>query len=255
VTLGGAAVALFAHGWRDLAANSLNYLSWITLQVTIGQAYNPGMFREVGVGVMNASLWTITTEILFYISVPLIVWFERYVKQVVLLATAVSFVIYLRGADFLNATVYRDKSAFDILALTPVVWGWMFGCGILVAKHFARLRSIADYFPLLAAPMILMMIYGDGALFGSTGNRLGLLYFLCYISLIWAAFRIRYIQMSFDLSYGAYIWHIPINLLFVLAFPGFWGAILLTLLVACASWLLIKKPALKLKKRSINPRT
>ncbi len=82
-----------------------------------------------------------------------------------------------------------------------------------------------------------MMIHGDGALFGSTGNRLGILYFLCYIGLIfWAAFRIRHIPLSFDLSYGAYIWHMPIiNLLLVLAFPSFWSAILLTLLVACAS--------------------
>ncbi len=159
VTLGGAAVALFAHGWQDLAAHSLNYFGWIILQVTIGQAYNPGIFRDVGVGVMNGSLWTITTEIIFYISVPLIVWFERHVKHLVLLTTVVSFIIYLRGADFLNTTVYRDKSAFDVLALTPIVWGWMFGCGILAAKNFTRLQSIAGYFPLLAISSIQYVIY------------------------------------------------------------------------------------------------
>ena len=46
-----------------------------------------------------------------------------------------------------------------------------------------------------------------------------------------------------------------INLLLVLALPQFAVAVVLTIAVAGASWFLIEKPALRLKRKSMNPRT
>ena len=73
VTLGGAAVVLIAHGWRSLFENFSTFVVWFIAQTTLGQAYNPSLFRDVGVGVINGVLWTITTEVIFYICVPIIV--------------------------------------------------------------------------------------------------------------------------------------------------------------------------------------
>lgn len=257
VTLGGAAVALVAHGARDLLVHPWVYSTWALLQVTIGQAYNPALFRDIGVGAMNGSLWTITTEVIFYACVPVIVRLERSFKHVVLVAIAASLLVYTLGPQWLRVNAYRNKSAYDILALTPLAWGWMFGFGILAAKHFAALKRVSRYFPLLVLPMLLMMGHGDGALFGASGNRLGLVYFVCYAALVfWLAFGVRYVPLAFDLSYGAYIWHMPIiNLLLVLALPQFAVAVVLTVAVAGASWFLIEKPALRLKRQSMNPRT
>ncbi len=70
VTFGAAMVALVAHGWRDLFENFHLYALWALAQTTLGQAYNPPLFRDVGIGVLNGALWTITTEILFYLAVP-----------------------------------------------------------------------------------------------------------------------------------------------------------------------------------------
>ena len=81
VTLGGIMLALTAHGWRDLQDNLPTYALWFIAQTTIGQAYNPPLFRDIGVGVINGALWTLTTEILFYISVPVIVWLEKRLKH------------------------------------------------------------------------------------------------------------------------------------------------------------------------------
>lgn len=66
---------------------------------------------------------------------------------------------------------------------------------------------------------------------------------------------------SWDLSYGLYIYHWPIQFLLVLAgvtvVGGWWFAVLtltLTLIAASASWLLVEGPALRMKDWRKRPR-
>ena len=221
----------------------------------MGQTYNPELFRSVGIGVINGSLWTITTEILFYLSVPLIVFMEKRFRFTVIVLIVISFLIYSIGPTYLNINVFRSKSLFDVLALTPVVWGWMFGLGILAEKYYEDIRPLMKYIPLLLIPLIAMVIFGEGALFGSAGNRLGLLYFTCYVGLVlWSAFWLPVVKLPFDLSYGAYIWHAPIiNLLLVLKIPSMTLAIALTVFIAALSWFFVEKPMLRLKRQSLRP--
>ncbi len=121
VTLGGGAVALLHNGWRDLIDNYSTYVFWFLAQTTLGQAYNPSLFRDIGVGVINGSLWTLTTEILFYFSVPIIVWLEHYFRFTVLTLTVASFIVYTIGPYIMSETIYRDKTIYDFIALTPLV--------------------------------------------------------------------------------------------------------------------------------------
>lgn len=255
VTMGGAGVALVAHGWRDALENFQTYASWIAAQVALGQAYNPALFRDVGVGVMNGALWTITTEILFYVSVPAIVWLEARFRFTVPALMCISFAAYVIGPGIWNEKVYQDKSLYDIVALTPVAWGWMFGFGILAAKHFPLVRRGLRHFPWAAVPMLAMIQFGSGSLFGSEGNRLGVVYFSCYVAIVlWLSFATPYVRLTFDLSYGSYIWHLPvINLLLVLGIHSAGLSILLTFAMAALSWLCVEKPALRLKRSSLKP--
>jgi peptidoglycan/LPS O-acetylase OafA/YrhL len=255
VTLGGAVVTLIAHGWSDLFNNVTNYTIWFLAQTTLGQAYNPALFRDVGVGVVNGSLWTLTTEILFYVSVPIIVWMERRFRFTVIILLALSFMIYAVGPIISTTTIYRDKTFYDIIALTPVAWGWMFATGILAVKHFNHVQRWLLHMPWVVIPMTVMIIFGHGLLFGSSGNRLGLVYFFCYIGLaLWFSFIVPFVRMNFDLSYGAYVWHMPIiNLLLVLGIPSAPLAVGLTFVVAALSWFFVEKPALKLKRQSLKP--
>jgi peptidoglycan/LPS O-acetylase OafA/YrhL len=254
VTTGGLIVLLVARGIGDLGNNFNTYLGWFIAQITLGQAYNPALFRDVGIGVINGSLWSITTEILFYLAVPFLVFLESRFRQTVLVATVFSLTVWAIGPEFLNATIYRDKTVFNVLELTPIVWGWMFGVGILAAANHERLQSISRYFYFLAIPLAYMIFEGNGVVFGSKGNNIGPIYFLCYVGLIyWIAFRTPYVRLPFDISYGTYIWHVPvINLLLVLNNPNPALLLSLTCCLAFLSWFLIEKPALSLKRRSIH---
>lgn len=255
VTIGGGGVILFAQGWGSLLNNAPTFFFWFLSQVTLGQAYNPELFRSVGIGVINGSLWTITTEILFYLSVPVIVWLEKRFRLTVDMLILISFAIYAVGPLVLNSNVYRNKSLFDLLALTPIVWGWMFGLGIMAVKYYENISRLMKYLPALLIPLVVMIYWGDGVLFQSAGNRLGFGYFVCYVALIlWFAFWLPVVSLPFDFSYGAYIWHVPIiNLLLFLKMPSMSLAITLTLFIAALSWFLVEKPMLRLKHRSIRP--
>ena len=255
VTIGGGGVVLFALGLDSLTNNTSTFLGWFVAQITLGQAYNPELFRTVGVGVVNGSLWTITTEILFYLSVPAIVSLEKRFRILIVVLIVVSFSIYAVGPLVLNSNVYRNKSFFDLLALTPIVWGWMFGLGIIAVKFYENIGPLLKYAPILSIPLVVMIYLGNGIFFQSAGNSLGFLYFVCYASLIlWFAFWVPVITLPFDFSYGAYIWHAPvINLLLVLKMPSMALAIILTVLIAGLSWFLVEKPMLRLKHQSIRP--
>jgi peptidoglycan/LPS O-acetylase OafA/YrhL len=255
VTLGALGVVLIAHGPGDLLDHPKTYVLWFLSQITLGQAYNPALFRDIGVGVINGSLWTLTVEILFYFSVPVIVWLEKRFGPTVLVLTVLSFAIYAVGPGLLDQRVHNGKTVYDVIALTPVPWGWMFGLGILAVKHYDVLARYLKYLPLALVPMVVMIFFGTGVVFGSEGNRLGLLYFLSYSAVVvWIAFGTPVRRLETDLSYGAYIWHMPIiNLMLVLGVPNGWPiAIVATFLMAAASWFLIERPALHMKKRSLQ---
>ena len=253
-TLGGAAVALIAHGRGDLFDHFPTYAVWFLAQITLGQAYNPALFRDVGTGVVNGALWTLTVELLFYACVPLVIAMERRFRHALPALLAVSFLVYAIGPLISGGAIYRNKTAYDVVALTPLAWGWMFGYGILAGRHFNHVKRWLKHAPWLAAPMLLMLMQGDGVWFGASGNRLGMFYFVCYAGLLlWFGFALPVVRMPWDISYGVYVWHLPvINLLLVLAIPSAALAIVLTCGMAALSCFAVERPALRLKRRSLK---
>jgi len=255
VTLGGLAVVLLAHGGQDLWRNARTHATWVVAQVTLGQAYNPAAYRDVGVGVVNGALWTLTTEILFYMAVPVVAALQRRWRPALAVLMVSSFLLYAAGPAWWHEPLYRGKTLFDFLALTPLVWGWMFGFGILAAQHHEWLRRRERWLPWLAVPLVAMMLWGQGPVFQPSGNRLGLLYFACYAGLVWwVAFALPARPLATDLSYGTYVWHMPIlNLLLVLGAASLPAMLLLTLAMAAVSWFCVERPALRRKHTSLHP--
>lgn len=256
VTCGGALIALGVRGVHDFSAHTTTYLIWIVSQVTLGQWYNPQIFRNIGSGVINGALWTITTEIIFYAFVPIIAFFERKIKYAIPLFIALSFSLYVVGPQVLGQRVYGDKTFYDVLGVTPLVWGWMFGFGMLAVKYFNRIQPYFRYFPIAIVPLISLIMLGrfDDAFFGCMGNRLGILYFVPYcMIIIYLAFQTPFIKLDTDLSYGIYIWHMPIiNVAIVV---GVKSPLIILPVVICMgafSWFLIERPALRLKRKSIH---
>lgn len=254
-TLGGLVVVLVAHGFQNIGKEFPSYVFWVLMQTTLGQAYNPALFRDVGIGVMNGALWTLTTEILFYLAVPIIVRAERKFRYALPVLIAGSYAIYVLGPSILDQRIYRDKTICDVIALTPIFWGWMFGVGILAAKHFGQIVRWMKYLPFAIFPMVAMIEFGEGPVFGSVNNHLGAAYYFCYAAIIfWLAFATPYVKLKLDLSYGSYIWHLPvINLLLVLGIANVPLVFLLTFAMATLSWILVEKPALRMKRRTLKP--
>ncbi len=209
----------------------------------------------MGIGVINGSLWTITVEIIFYLIVPVIVFIERKVKYFVFYLIVISLVTYYFGERVFSIMVYQEKSIYDFLKLTPLVWGWMFGIGILVAKYYGTLKNLIPSFYLLFIPLFFLIIVGLPGIFNSTGNNLGLVYFLLYAGVIlWFAFGVKVIPLGFDVSYGIYIWHAPIinpSLVVGLDNPPLW--FIVVFMISILSWYFVEKPALRLKPASIKP--
>ncbi|UNK78553.1 acyltransferase [Sphingopyxis granuli] len=255
VTLGGLVVVALSKGMNFVAGNSGTIFAWFIAQITLGQAYNPSIFRDIGVGVINGSLWTITTEILFYIMVPVIVWLERYNRHSVAILTLLSFVFYAFGSLLMEGTILAGQPLWRYFWITPLVWGWMFGFGMLAFKHYRLIASRMHFLPLVLAPMlVLILVNAGGPWLNTIGQELGIAYFVCYAMLIfYLAFGTPYLPLPFDLSYGIYIWHMPIiNLLIVKGLPYPWIAMLATVALAAFSWFAIEKPALRLKRKTIH---
>lgn len=256
VTFGGLFLILFAHWDHNIINEIPTYLIWFFAQMTIGQAYNPSLFNDIGLGVINGALWTITVEILFYIAVPIIIFLERKFSRVVYFLFFLSFLIYSFGGSLLSEYSLLGKNLFRYFELTPIVWGWMFMAGIICFKKIDFVDKYIKHFYLAIIPLLILITLNipDSVLFTPFDNRLGLIYFLslCLI-ILYLAFVTPVIKLNLDLSYSIYIWHLVIiNFLLTIDIKNIFIAFLLVTFISLISWYLVEKPYLKKKQKTIR---
>ena len=196
-------------------------------------------------GVWNGSMWTLFWEFLCYLGV---------------LALGVSRLLRLRWV----VPVLLACTILGVLATSygPVgnYWvkngahfGIMFLAGALVFQLRHRLPLNSLLVAVSAAVVILSAWLPDYRVVAA----LPLAYLLIAVGAIG---RHRRLQLKNDLSYGAYIFAFPLQQLLATLGAAAWGvspfwliATALTLPVAAASWFLIERPSLRLK-RTRSPR-
>ena len=226
----------------------------------LAPVYSPAMLDGFGVGVVNGSLWTIPVEVSFYVVVPLIVLFAArkgwlWATGTVLALAAIAVLLY--GAAGATAS---ESVAWKVFGVTFAPYLWWFGIGIAWSFLWPRVKqsgwiatgAIVLYFALAKLPL------DTGAAFvANAAAAIPLSYAAIWFGYKGPKILGRLTARIGDLSFSVYIWH-----MIVVNFLVSWGArdwaidgtllvlgvMLMTSIIALASWHLVEKPALNRKK-------
>lgn len=233
---------------------------WLAAQGTIVQFYNPEWLRAYGVGVLNGSLWTISVEVQFYLLTPLLWWLVRRTSTRMLQAVALAFAA-ANLAYLLIPREFWESIIVRLLAVTFVPWFYMFVLGAIVATRPGVIDAIIAR-PLWQWVLLYLALAGASRAIGlPLGNRMNpvlvvtLLPIVVHAGFAHAGIADRLLRHQ-DVSYGTYIYHMPV--INYLLFRGMGGAaavlvtIAVTVLCAAVSWFALERPALRLKRRSLR---
>ncbi len=231
-------------------------------KTTFLQFYNPDFMRQFGDGVLNGSLWTICVELQFYCLIPVI--YRLFVSGnklrsdltlavLLLISLACNRVLYhVPGDDY--GTV-----AWKLARVSFFPWVYMFLTGVLVQRNFDSLSRFftrkAFWLALLLYPAYALVL--ERWRFGMDNSFSPVLFFPLVFLVCTAAYyptRLREALHGNDISYGIYIYHVPVMNMFL--FYGLQGPMGYTfatlgiaLVLAIASWVLIERPSLSHKRR------
>lgn len=242
-------------------------LVWVLAQLTVFQFYNPAGLRHFGTGVLDGSMWSITVEVQFYILVPILYMLLRGARSSRQRTNAILLVLVLlfwgiNKAYVVEATSYANALWFKLMGVSFLPWFYMFLVGVVFQRNFDVLsRWFAGRFVLAFGAYCVVAIAGNAFLRWNVGNTLNFVVFLALaVAIFSAAFSRNSLSDKMlrrnDLSYGVYIYHMPIaNTLLAMGLGrsslSFLSTIVLTLVCAYASWQWVEKPALRFKRHPL----
>jgi peptidoglycan/LPS O-acetylase OafA/YrhL len=248
------------------------FLFWLATQFTFFQFYTPEMFRAFGVHSPNGSLWTIPVEISFYAVIPIIfntiksLKISRNYLLVFLSSLSIAYnywygMQYKQGANDSQTILIK----FMGLNLIPYLFYFLFG-----SLAYENWRYIKGYYE--GKGLIWLFIYIIYCLIFSVWlhkfdpsywlNFYGLISMIILsqtiLSLAYTAKNLsKNILNESDISYGTYLYHMPVvNIFIQLGYKGdnlvFLWILMFTMLLAFLSWRFIEKPMLSLKKANLK---
>lgn len=229
-------------------------LVFIVTQSTILQFWTPDSMRIYGCGTPNGALWTITVLIQFYLAV----WFvykmlhgktkkQWNVSMVLLLVIPCSLELVKSGFPNIVQKLYSQT-------LLPYLW--LFMIGVIVAEYENIMLPILKkwWAVLLCVSMICYLARWDFPLLSyplvrSTTLGLGLIGF---------AYAMPKLNISVDISYGLYIYHMTvINAMIAIGMTGRKVDVLIAMgisvLLACVSTGFAKKIRRRIKMQKNYP--
>lgn len=253
----------FATAGADWVKVALLYLG----KTTFLQFYNPDFMRAFGDGVLNGSLWTITVELQFYLLTPILYMaLVRKGRGLVSdgLLVGVSLLSLLANRALYNLMPdYGDTVIWKLIRVSFVPWVYMFIAGVLCQRHWEMLTRWSNARTAIAL-LVVYTVYAYGLhyhLGHATGNWAGpLLFFPLAITALLSSyakptFASRMLKRN-DVSYGLYIYHMPVvNQLSHLGYGGpvaVLFALSASVLLALASWFFVERPLLRLKPVTVR---
>lgn len=260
-------VLIYVSGYMTAAgASTLDWGLLYLAKTTFLQFYNPDFMRAYGDGVLNGSLWTITVELQFYFLVPIIYFIFNLgdsnaynIKLILLIAV---FLMINRVFTYIPAE-YHDDVGYKLLRVSFLPWFYMFLFGVFVQKNFDWIHKIIAgrfvHFLVLYCVIGYFCLKYQFAL----GNNINPVVYIFLVA-VTLSFAYSFVGLSRkllrgnDISYGAYIYHMPI--VNFMLYNGYSGDIvdalyvmLITIIVSFISWVFIEKRSLALKKHPLNP--
>ncbi len=243
------------------------FIAWVAAQLSIGQFYNPDFISQPPIWALNGSVWTISVELQFYLLVPLMYSGLGLARMS---ARRVNLMLVCLIAFFLAVSeVWIAKKPGMGGALGPqippalfVPWFYMFLVGVFFQRNSAVLRRwLAGRFLYVFLAYCAFALVTSHELHWELGDSPEpLLFFGLALVTFAAAFSAptlseRVLRRN-DVSYGLYIYHRPVTNVLVLtgiagARSGVAIALALSVILAYASWRLIEKPALTLKRHPL----
>jgi len=207
----------------------------------------PGVFDSHKMTAVNGSLWTLPAEMRMYVFVALLGVFGILSNRTI--GTIVFFGLFL--AAILNPQ------------LLPLHTGWVQVSGYFCLGVFAQLYKEKIEVKHEVLIMLIFLTYISRL----TESYFFLLAITIAYFCFWFAYRTKHIELEKygDPSYGIYLWGWPIQQLTIFVWPEItpWKNCIISLFFAIAmgyaSWHLIERPALSLKRKinfrqsSVNP--
>jgi len=265
-------VAIFLTGYMSTVQwQPAKLLLWIVGQGTVFQFWTPEFLQGFGVGAVNGSLWSVSVEIQFYVATAVLYSAIGRLRPgtqtavIGVLALAFSVLNIQRGA--IETLIERFSGSWVVMKLFGVSflpWYFMFLCGAfaqrvagwIVPMCIQRARTVL----LLYVVLLLVDFHFWGVPLGNDiPAYLVPLMGLAVLSLAYTRPSIgRRVLRGQDVSYGLYIYHMPIlNCVVHAGHVGSlaWVAISLSASTVCAilSWVAVERPFLRRKKVGLRP--
>jgi peptidoglycan/LPS O-acetylase OafA/YrhL len=242
--------------FEKVSFTTVEFLTWSITQNTIFQFYNPDFMRAYGVGVINGILWTICVEIQFYLLTPFIFFFLNKFK----FGLIGIVLLILTCINLLNANLNDGSNVYyKLFSVSFMPWLYMFMLGSLAYKY-PSIASAVKRVHFLGLFSIFLARYFLTRDLGWGNNINPISYLLVAMLTLKSAYTLPSLSDKMlkknDISYGVYIFHMPIvNYLLYQNITGFVGALLatsLTFFIATLSWFMFEKKILSLKKYALR---
>lgn len=251
------AILLFSGYLKNANYKPADLFVWILTSNTFFQFYNPEFLRGFGVGAINGSLWTIAVELQFYLLTPfLFIVFQKGTVTIILVIALFALI------NFTN-TYFNTKQTIpeQLVSVSFLPWLYMFMLGAITYKYKKVLDFISKihlFYLILSLVLVYFLSKFAGLPWGNKINILGyfpLAALILKLAITKPSLSDRILNRN-DISYGIYIFHMPIiNYLVykeVYGVEGYVIALVLTVLIAMLSWFFVERPALRMKKSQLR---